>query len=57
MAKDPICGMNIEEKKAAATLTYKGTTYYFCSMGCKTTFEHKPEKYATAEKATHNSCA
>lgn len=57
MAKDPICGMKIEENRAAATATYKGTTYYFCSTGCKTTFENKPEKYVTAEKATHSSGA
>lgn len=55
MAKDPVCGMKVEGNKAAATATYKGTTYYFCSTGCKTTFENKPEKYVTAEKATHGS--
>jgi YHS domain-containing protein len=47
MAKDPVCGMNVDEKKAAATAAYGGKTYYFCSAGCKTTFEKAPEKYAT----------
>ena len=47
MAKDPVCGMNVDEKKAAASATYEGKTYYFCSAGCKATFEAAPAKYAT----------
>ena len=46
MAKDPVCGMNVEEKKAAATVTHGGKTYYFCSAGCKATFEKAPAKWA-----------
>ncbi|RPI25311.1 MAG: YHS domain-containing protein [Chloroflexota bacterium] len=45
MAKDPVCGMQVDEKKAAATFEYKGKTYYFCSYGCKAAFEKEPEKY------------
>lgn len=45
MAKDPVCGMEVDEKKAAATYTYKGVTYYFCAPGCKKAFEQNPEKY------------
>lgn len=45
MAKDPVCGMAVDEKKAAATSAYKGVTYYFCSAGCKKSFEKEPEKY------------
>jgi YHS domain-containing protein len=29
MAKDPVCGMMVDEEKAAATSEYKGKTYYF----------------------------
>ena len=47
MAKDPVCGMDVDEKKAAAPLVYDGKTYYFCSNACKTTFEKAPAKYAT----------
>lgn len=47
MAKDPVCGMQIDEKKAAGSATHGGRTYYFCSAGCKATFEKAPEKYAT----------
>ncbi|MBI4757425.1 MAG: YHS domain-containing protein, partial [Chloroflexi bacterium] len=27
------------------TYAYKGVTYYFCSAGCKKSFEKEPEKY------------
>jgi YHS domain-containing protein len=45
MAKDPVCGMNVEETKAAATSSYKGQTYYFCAKVCKESFDKDPEKY------------
>lgn len=50
MAKDPVCGMMVEEEKAAATSEYKGKTYYFCCKGCKVAFDKDPEKYIEAEK-------
>lgn len=46
MAKDPVCGMNVDEKKAAGTAVHGGKTYYFCSAVCKATFEKAPAKYA-----------
>jgi YHS domain-containing protein len=45
MAKDPVCGMNVDEKKAGATAVQKGKTYYFCSAACKAKFEKEPDKY------------
>lgn len=45
MAKDPVCGMDVDEKKAVATATHKGHTYYFCTAACKRAFEKNPEKY------------
>jgi len=39
MSADPVCGMSIEREKAAATLERFGTTYYFCSKGCRAEFE------------------
>ena len=45
MAKDPVCGMDVDEKKAAATAAYNGRTYYFCAAACKRAFEKNPEKY------------
>lgn len=45
MAKDPVCGMEVDEEKAAAKVEHMGKTYYFCSPGCKTAFEKDPHKY------------
>ena len=49
MAKDPVCGMDVDEKTAAGQSEYKGTTYYFCSPGCKQAFDKEPEKYLSGE--------
>lgn len=45
MSKDPVCGMNVDEKKAAGKSDYKGKTYYFCAVSCKKEFDQNPEKY------------
>lgn len=50
MAKDPVCGMEVSEKNAAATAVYQGRTYYFCSPACKRSFEKDPVKYVSAGK-------
>jgi YHS domain-containing protein len=50
MAKDPVCGMEVDEKKAAATFAYQGKTYFFCASSCKATFVKAPEKYVAAPK-------
>jgi len=42
VAKDPICGMFVDEKTATITRTIRGTKWYFCSETCAKTFE-KPE--------------
>ncbi len=47
MAKDPVCGMTADEKTAKHKTTYLGTTYYFCSPGCKSTFDKNPMKYVS----------
>jgi P-type Cu+ transporter len=46
MAKDPVCGMQVDEQKAAGQSVYKGKTYYFCNLGCKAKFDKNPEQYA-----------
>jgi prolipoprotein diacylglyceryltransferase len=45
MAKDPVCGMDVEEQKAAGTSQYGGRSYFFCSKGCKEKFDRNPEQY------------
>jgi len=37
--------MLVSEQTAAATSTYAGKTYYFCSPACKATFDKHPEEY------------
>lgn len=44
--KDPVCGMTVDQKRAAAAAVHDGTTYYFCSVSCRDEFEKAPEKYA-----------
>ena len=43
--KDPVCGMEISRKTAAAEFTYLGKTYYFCSGACRSAFEADPERH------------
>ena len=43
MAKDPVCGMFVEESEQALKAEVRGTTYYFCSKTCLETFT-RPEK-------------
>ncbi len=43
--KDPVCGMDIDPATAAGKSEYKDQTYYFCSLGCKKSFDKDPEKY------------
>lgn len=49
IAKDPVCGMDVAERTAAATSTYQGQTYCFCSVGCKTSFDEDPVKFVGGE--------
>ena len=53
MSKDPVCGMDVDEKTAAGKSEYKGKTYYFCSVGCKKSFDKEPEKYIGKEASPH----
>ncbi len=45
MAKDPVCGMNVDEKSAKFSIEYLGKKYFFCSKDCMLTFKANPEKY------------
>jgi YHS domain-containing protein len=45
MVTDPVCKMQIDEQKAAGRSEYKGKTYYFCAVQCKTKFDQDPERY------------
>jgi Cu+-exporting ATPase len=45
MAKDPVCGMDVDPGTAQHKSEYQGQTYYFCAPGCKRAFEAEPQKY------------
>ena len=46
MVTDPVCKMQIDEKKAAGKSEYNRKTYYFCAQSCKTKFDQNPQQYA-----------
>jgi len=48
MAKDLVCGMEVEERSARNFSVFGGKTYYFCSESCKKKFDSDPEKYLKA---------
>lgn len=48
MAKDPVCGMLVDETGATARAEYQGVTYYFCSTLCQKAFKAEPQKYLGA---------
>ncbi len=47
MMKDPVCGMQVDQQKAARS-EREGQTYYFCGVGCLNKFKAEPEKYVRA---------
>lgn len=44
-ARDPVCGMRVDEWKADMKLEYEGEHYVFCSQRCKERFERNPVEY------------
>lgn len=65
MARDPICGMTVDESKALS-FEVEGQTFYFCSEHCLTTFMTSPELESAGpvtpvhddpeESAEHSCC-
>ena len=51
--KDPVCGMDVTPENAAGKFEYQGTTYYFCSPGCRRSFEKDPERYLAPDYKPH----
>ena len=52
--RDPVCGMDVTPESAAGKSEYNGQTYYFCSPGCKRSFDKEPEKYLGKNKRIKN---
>jgi len=45
MAIDPVCKMQVDEKKAAGKSEFNGKTYYFCAAACKVKFDANPQQF------------
>lgn len=45
MAKDPVCGMEIDPETAFATEEHDGRTFYFCGAACHEAFQRDPHRY------------
>jgi YHS domain-containing protein len=45
MSTDPVCGMQVDEIKAAGKSSYRDQVFYFCSPQCKQKFDENPESY------------
>ena len=45
MAIDPVCGMTVDETRAAGKAAYGGKTYHFCSAKCLNEFQANPAMY------------
>ena len=41
--KDPVCGMEIDEKHDH--IEHKGKKYYFCCASCRWAFEQNPDQF------------
>jgi Cu+-exporting ATPase len=48
--KDPVCGMDVEPAKAAASCEFAGKSYYFCHRGCLDKFKGNEELYLSGKK-------
>src|ERR1700741_3040885 len=51
MAKDPVCGMDVDPHTAKHRAEHAGRTYYFCSAGCRAKFIADPPRYLAKEGA------
>jgi Cu+-exporting ATPase len=51
LAKDPVCGMQVDPERAAGSESYRGTAYYFCCRGCLERFRADPERYLSGGAA------
>jgi len=47
---DPVCGMAVDPATAEYRSSRGGVTYYFCSAGCKASFEKEPDTYLAGGK-------
>ncbi len=56
IAKDPVCGMDVEIATAKHTLQMGGVDYHFCSSGCLQKFKANPSNYTDPKKPKASCC-
>ncbi|MCB1206736.1 MAG: YHS domain-containing protein, partial [Verrucomicrobiae bacterium] len=56
MAKDPICGMLVDEK-TALRLDHQGSSHYFCSESCRTEFRSRLGELPDKQESGHSCCS
>lgn len=49
LVKDPVCGMFVDPASAKYRSDYDGKTYFFCSDGCRSKFEHDPKEFVASD--------
>ena len=54
-AIDPVCGMSVDPTNTEQRSVHDGETYYFCSDGCKASFDKDPGKYLGSAKTGRGS--
>jgi len=57
VARDPVCGMNVNSQTAKYKADHLGATYYFCCASCVEKFKANPAAYLSPakEEAMHKS--
>ena len=54
-AIDPVCQMTVEPAAAEHRSFHDGKAYYFCSAGCKLSFDKNPGKFIGASAQSEGS--
>jgi Cu+-exporting ATPase len=49
--KDPVCGMTVDPGRSPHRAEHAGTTWHFCSAGCRTRFLAEPARYLSTSTA------
>jgi Cu+-exporting ATPase len=52
ITKDPVCGMEVNEKETTPSSTHLGRTFRFCSDRCRKLFDLNPNKYISHSHGT-----
>jgi Cu+-exporting ATPase len=47
---DPVCGMSVDPNSAAASATFEGHSYFFCSKRCLEKFQSNPKQFVQTTK-------